>query len=265
MIDLQELIIRARFVFSGAPKRFDVFKLVNGKNSTKDIAKKTGRSLSSVLQDIEKLKDFGLIQTKRSKECLLKKDGAMIFEKVPLIKHVPASYFKDVADTSRFSRKRNNKIIRNQKRGTIHIPSEKEILDICNDGENQLYEFKSPGIKMEDLSEEIAAFLHTKNGGIIFYGIDNEGTILGTDMKRQDFDQRLHNSIRNTIDPPPNIDIKEKVVMGTKIILVIIPAWDRKTLYQYRKKERYLIRRGANKFGIKPDEIKKLSKGEYVV
>lgn len=265
MTDLQELISRARFIFSGAPKRFDLFKLINGKNSSKDIANKTGRSLSSVLQDIEKLRDLKLIQEKQANNIPIKKDGASIFEKTPLIKHVPDSYFKDVVDTTKFMKEKVKKIGKTKKISSLHTPTETEILDICKKGENQLYEFKLPGIKMEDLSEEIAAVLHTKNGGIIFYGVDDNGTIIGSDIKRQDFDQRIHNSIRNTINPPPNIDIKDKDVMGIKIILIIIPPWDRKSLYQFTKKGRYLIRKGTNKFAVSPDELKKLSKGEYVV
>lgn len=61
MANLQETILRARFIFSNAPKRYEVFRNINGKNSTKDIAIKTTRSLSAVCQDIEKLKDFELI------------------------------------------------------------------------------------------------------------------------------------------------------------------------------------------------------------
>ena len=76
MADLQELISRARFTFSGAPKRFDVFNLINGKNSTKDISRKTGRSLSAVLQDIQRLRDFELIMEKQDKAGAVKKDGA---------------------------------------------------------------------------------------------------------------------------------------------------------------------------------------------
>jgi len=265
MADLQELILRARFIFSGAPKRFEVFNLINGKNSTKDVAKRTGRSLSSVLQDIEKLKDLELIQEKQDSAGFVKKEDASVFEKAPKIKHVPDSYFKDVADTSKLVKKKVSKIARPQKLTSVHIPSENEILDICKEGENQFYEFKSPSTKMEDISEEISAFLHSRNGGIIFYGIDDGGTVLGSDLKRQDFDQRIHNSIRNTINPSPNIDIKEKDVMGAKVILVIIPPWDRRSLYQYTKKGRYLIRKGTNKFALQPDELKKLSKGIYVV
>lgn len=263
-MELQEIIARARFIFSGAPKRYDVFSLINGKNSTKDISKATGRSLSSVLQELEKLRDLELISEKNDKDGVVKKDGATVFEKVPLIKHIPDSYFKDVVDTTKLVKKTANKIARSTKRSTIRLPSETEILDICRDGEDQLYEFKSPGIKMEDLAEEIAAYLHTKNGGILFYGVDDGGAVLGTDLTRQEFDQRIQNSIRNTISPAPHIAVKEKNVMGIKVILIVIPPWERKSLYMYTKKGRYLIRKGTNKFALQPEEVKKLSRGEYV-
>ena len=82
-----------------------------------------------------------------------------------------------------------------------------------------------------------------------------------------EFDQRIQNSIRNTITPPPNIEVKDRNVMGSKIILIIIPPWDRKTIYQYTLDNRYYIniRKGTNVFALKPEEIKKLSKGEAIV
>lgn len=262
MISLQELITRGRFIFSGAPKRLEVFKLINGKLSTKEISKKTGRSLSSVLQDIEKIRDLELIEKKRNKDGIIKKDGAGVYGKNPVIKHVPIIYFSGVTKIKTTSAKKESK--QKKKKSGIHIPNEKEILDICRNGEDQLYEFKSPGTKMETISEEIAAYLHTKKGGIIFYGVDDNGAIIGSDLKRQDFDQRIQNSIRNTISPSPNIIIKEKKVMGYNIILIIIPPWDKSNIYQFTKKDRYLIRKGSNKFALKPNEIKKLVKGDYV-
>jgi len=264
MVDLQELIVRARFIFSNAPKRYDVFKLVNGRNSTKDISKKTGRSLSAICQDIEKLRDFELISEKTDNTGTVKKEGAIIYEKTPLIKHISNTFFDDVSDTTKLVKRHVKKSQSPTLRTTISTPSENTILDICKDGEDQLYEFKSPGVKMENLSEEIAAYLHTKNGGIIFYGVDDNGILIGSDISRQVFDQRLQNSIRHNINPAPHIEIINKDVIGTKIILIKIPPWDRKNLYQYVKKERYLIRKGTNKFALKPEELKKLSKGEYI-
>lgn len=266
-MSLQEIISRSRFIFSGAPKRLEVFKLINGKLSAKEIARKVGRSHSSVLNDIKKLRDFGLIKEKKDRaENILKKEGSLIFEKTPLVKHIPHSYFEDVADTVILSKKESiSKKVKFSVLGKIHIPSENEILDICKHGEDQLYEFKSPGTDTHKMTKEMAAFLHTKNGGIIFYGVEDDGSIIGSDLNRQQFDQKIQNSIRNTIAPQPNIEIKEKNVMGSTVLLVVIPSWDRKTIYQYTKDGRYYIRKGTNVFALKPEEIKKLSKGKYVI
>lgn len=264
MADLQELILRARFIFLGAVKRFELFKLITGRNSTKDISKKTGRRLSSVLHDIEKLRDLELIRERKDTKGVIKKDGATVFEKSPLIKHVSDSYLKDVADTSKIVKKKIKEKGRVGKLPSINIPTINDILDISKEGENQLYEFKAPGIEMDKLSKEIAAFLHTKHGGIIFYGIEDDGTIISSDLKRQDFDQRIQNSVRNNINPAPHIEIKERDVLGSKIILVIIPPWDKINLYHYKNKY-YYIRKGTNIFQLQPHEIKKLSNGNYVV
>lgn len=266
MTQLQELITRARFLLSAADKRREVFKLINGKRTAKDIATKTGRSFVPVLHDIEKLKDLELIENKKDKEGnVVKRHGSSIYEKVPLIKHVSLSYFQEVSKTSKITKGNLHKKVRSGRPSSIHIPSEQEILDICRTGEDQLYEFKSPGTAVDKITKEIAAFLHTKYGGILFYGVDDDGTIIGSDKKRQDFDQSLQNSIRNTLSHQPNIEIKEKNVMGSKILVVVIPPWDRTTLYQHTKTEKHYIRKGTNVFALKSDELEKLFRGEYVV
>lgn len=262
-MDLQELITRGRFIFSGAPKRLEVFKLINGKRSTKDIARETGRSLTSILNDIKKMEDMGLIELKRNKNGeIIKKDGCKVYEKVPLLRHVPLTYFQDttkIVNVEKINKKQKmRQIIK------LKIPSETEILDICRAGENQIYEFKAPGVEIDKIAKEIAAFLHTRNGGIILYGVADDGSIIGSDMRLQDFDQKLQNSIRNTISPPPTVEIKERNVLGHNILVVLIPPWDRKNLYQYKDK-RYYIRKGTNVFALTPNELKKLANGEYVV
>lgn len=181
------------------------------------------------------------------------------------MKHVSLSYFQDVAETSRLVKRTPTRKTKSAKLGVIHVPSEKEILDICKNGEDQLYEFKVPGTDTPKITKEIAAFLHTKNGGIIFYGIDDDGTVIGSDIKRQEFDQKMQNSIRNTVSPQPNIETRQRNIMASAIIMVIIPPWDRKTIYQYTKDVRYYVRKGTNVFALQPDEIKKLSRGDYIV
>ena len=264
-MQIQELISRGRFIFSGAPRRLEVFGLINGKRSSKEIAKRTGRTLSSVLQDIQKMRDMGLIQPKTNAGGNpLRKDGGTLYEKVPLMRHVPTSYFQGTNKLPKSVKEVSKKTKRYTLR-PLSIPSMTGILDICKNGENQLYEFKDPRVEIPKITKEIAAFLHTKNGGLLFYGIDDDGSIVGSDLRRQDFDQSLQNSIRNTISPQPNVEIKEKEVLGHKVIIVVIPPWDRKSLYQYKKDGRYYIRKGSNVFVATPNELKKLGKGKIVV
>ena len=265
MVDLQELIVRGRMIFGGASRRLELFELVNGRRSTKEIARAVGRSLPAVDNDVGKLRDVELILPKKDGNGnVIKKAGSTVYEKAPLIRHIPTSYFGDAADTAKLVKKRPSQRAKVPKQASIHVPSENEILDICKHGEDQLYEFKAPGVAAEKATKEIAGFLHTKGGGIIFYGIDDHGTIIGADMTRQDFDQKIHNSVRNTVSPPPLVEIKERKVVGSVVLMVVVPPWDRRTIYQNTMDGRYYIRRGTNIFALKPEEIRKLHQGEFV-
>src|SRR5437867_600158 len=97
---LQEIITRGRFVFLGAAKRLEVFNLVDGKRTSKEIARKARRSQIGVLNDLKKLRDFGLVMEKTdSKGNIVTRERSAIFEKSPLARHVSAKYFSPIADT----------------------------------------------------------------------------------------------------------------------------------------------------------------------
>ena len=263
-MSLQELIVRARFLFNGAPSRRRVFELVNGRRSSKEIAHIAGRPHRSVLNDLKKMVDLELIRPKRdSKGNIIKKDKCVVYEKKPLLAHVPKSYFKPVVKRP-LLKTRHHKRKMKKRIPTLAVPSEKEMLEIFKDGESQIYEFKAPGIEIRKITREIAAFANTKSGGIIFYGVDDEGTIIGSDKRRQDFDQQIQNSVRNLIRPSLNVKIVERKVLGTSILLIIVPPWDRKHIYQFEG-TKYLIRKGTNVFAISPEELKKLANGEPVI
>jgi predicted HTH transcriptional regulator len=136
-------------------------------------------------------------------------------------------------------------------------------LDICRNGEDQIHEFKAAGTDVQKLTKECAALANTKLGGLIFYGVEDDGTIAGTDKRRQQLDQPIQNSIRNAISPALIIDLVEKEVLGHKIILLRIPAWNRKDVYQYMGK--VLLRIGTNVFVAKPEQTKKLHKGIPII
>ena len=94
---------------------------------------------------------------------------------------------------------------------------------------------------------------------MIFYGVEDDGAIAGTDKRRQELDQPLQNSVRNAISPALIIDLQEKDVLGYKIILIRIPPWNKKDVYQYEG--RVYLRHGTNVFFAKPEESKKLHDG----
>lgn len=268
MNNIQEFVARGRILFSNAPKRFFLFSLINGKSSAKEIVVKTGRSLSSVLQDLQKMRDLGLITTRKDKGGkVVKKDGSTVYDKNPLIKHIAKSYFegavlpgtnKDLDIVGKVTKTNKTK----KAFSKMGVPNEQQILDICRSEESQLYEFKQAGTKMRDISKAIAAFAHTRQGGIIFYGIEDGGAIGDTDKSRHSFEESIQNSVRNNINPPLAITVIEKNILGHIIILVCIPPWNRKTVYLFDG--RAYIRRGNVVFVVKSDELKKISRGEYI-
>jgi len=265
MAELQEIILRARFILANAPRRLEVFRLVNGRLSTKEISLKLGRKISNVGRDLQMMREFEIIKEKIDKNGnILKKDGATVYEKHPLLKHVPESYFQDVSDTTRLKKTSLHKRDSGITTDFPTLPSPSDILQIAKEGETHLYEFKSPGTTTDKITKEIAGYVHTKNGGIIFYGIDDDGSIIGSDKTLQELDQSVHNSVHNTISPPPQICIDNVSVLNTSIIVIRIKAWDRKTIYEYTKDKRYYIRKGTNVFALTSAEITRLSKGEYV-
>jgi hypothetical protein len=265
-MDLQELITRGRFIFAGAPERLALFQLVDGRLNTRDLSKRTRRHINNVRRDLNRIRDAGLIQPKRDKnDTELASVGFPVYEKVPLARTIPVHYFRGVVPARVKLRSERSKTSRppTDRRKTLPLPSEQEILDICKNGEDQLYEFKAAGVETRKLVREICAMLNTRSGGIVFYGIDDDGTISGTDVTRQQLDQPLQNSIKNSISPAATVNVKTVSVMGTDVIVIVGPPWNRSDVYQFD--EKVLIRKGANVFAARPEELKKLHRREHVV
>lgn len=268
-MDLQELIKRGRFIFSKASERLKVFELVNGKGNTKQIARATNRHVNNIRRDLQRLHDGGLIQPKIGKDGkALRVDGFPVYEKVNLARAVPLTYFRGPARLFSSSPAPQPatgaaKPTKTKKPRPLPVPNEKEILDICRHGEDQIYEFKGQGTDVRKLTREIGAMLNTRQGGMIFYGIDDAGTIQGTDIPRQKLDQPLQNSLKDTISPAATIKLHSVSVIGHEVLLIIVPPWNKKDVYQYDG--RVHLRKGTNVFVAKPEESRRLHKGEYVI
>jgi predicted HTH transcriptional regulator len=262
-MDLQELISRGRFIFAGAPVRLAIYKLVDGRRTAKEIARATKRQITNVHRDLRALADIELIQQKQKDGRPLRKDDFTLYEKGPLARAVPISYFSGPTKLSRPSGAGvtlKNKARRPQ---ALPVPSENDILDLCKQGEDQIVEFKAAGTDVRKITREIAAMLNTRRGGMILYGVDDDGTIQGSDVSRQKLDQPLQNSIKNSIAPAATVALKSVSVLGTEVIVVVVPPWNRRDVYQFD--ERVLLRKGTNAFAAKPEESKRLHKGEYVI
>ena len=145
----------------------------------------------------------------------------------------------------------------------ISLPSETDILDMCKNGEDQTLEFKAARTDVRKITREIAAMLNTRLGGMIFYGVDDDGTIRGSDLTRQKLDQPLQNSIKNSVAPAAVATLKSVSVLGSEVLVVIVPPWNRKDVYQFD--DRVLLRKGTNVFAAKPEESRKLHRGDYVI
>ncbi len=267
MESLQELIFRARFIMADAPERLKIFDVVNGRRNTEEIAKLLKRHINNVRRDLTLLSDAGLIQTLLEDGKPVKKNGFPIYDKVPLARTIPSRYFiapsrlpvkTDIEAVSNVRKSRKTSRIPSP----LTIPNEEEILQIAKNGEDQIYEFKRQGTDIPKITKEIAAMLNTTQGGIIFYGIEDDGSIEGSDLTAQQLDQPIQNSVRSTIFPSATVKVKSIQVMGSTVVLILVPPWNRKDVYLHN--EKVYIRRGTNVFAAKQDELRKLHSGTAV-
>ena len=176
---------------------------------------------------------------------------------------VPISYFTGVTKIKRPKKQVVIDRIKKKRPQPLPVPSANDVLDICKKEEDQTIEFKAAGTDVRKVTKEIAAMLNTRQGGIILYGVDDDGTIHGSDVTRQKFDQPLQNSVKNSVAPAAIITLKSVTVLGSEILVVIVPPWNRNDVYQFD--EKVYIRKGTNVFGVKPEELKKLHRGDYVI
>lgn len=265
MITLQELISRARFVMSGAPQRLGLFRHINGRRNTSQLARLTQRHKNNIRRDLTRLEEVGLIQKRiDAAGSPIIEAGQPLYEKVALARSVPLRYFTEPtavpkAPETKAARGRLNR----ERRRVPACPSEVDILAICRAGEDQTYEFKGAGTDVGKIAREAAAMANTTFGGVILYGVDDDGVIEGAAVRLQKLDQPLQNSLRTRISPALTVELRQVVVTGSLVIVVLVPFWPGNCVYHFD--ERVLIRKGTNAFGAKPEESARLHRGNAVL
>ncbi len=93
--------------------------------------------------------------------------------------------------------------------------TKEEIIRLIEAGENSAVEFKTAEVKIDSLAKEIVAFSNT-NGGVIFLGVDDNGTITGL-IGKKNFEEWAANIARNNIIPAVHTQYYEVRVHDKKI------------------------------------------------
>ncbi|MEZ4526353.1 MAG: putative DNA binding domain-containing protein [Desulfobacterales bacterium] len=116
-----------------------------------------------------------------------------------------------------------------------------ELMQIVQNGESSVVEFKTEEVHPNSLAEEIVAFANFE-GGTVFIGVDDSGLITG--CQRRDMEEFVINVCRNNVRPSL-IPIIEKIAVDKKNVMAVrIPRGD--TAYA-TSRGLYFIRIGSTK------------------
>lgn len=125
-------------------------------------------------------------------------------------------------------------------------------------GENESCEFKeSLPPRNESFAKEVCAFANSKNGGLILFGISDNGDIMGIDNSESDkLELKITDIIRNNCTPAPLFKFHKFGISNDKIILVVqILALELKPCMTL---EKVFIRVGSTSRCATSQEIRKL-------
>ena len=120
---------------------------------------------------------------------------------------------------------------------------ESEIIEILLNGEDSKNEFKRDDVRPEQLAREIVSFANM-NGGKIFLGVEDNGTISG--IQRKDLLMWLMDTvIRRYITPQIIPDYKEVTMDDGKVAVISVPMGAAKP-YAVKRRDRldYYLRMG---------------------
>lgn len=97
----------------------------------------------------------------------------------------------------------------------------KDFLELIRKGENSAVEFKREEVRAEGLAKEMVAFAN-QNGGVIFLGVEDDGTILGL-QEFKNHEEWIVNIARNNVIPSIDVDCSVINIEDKKIVCAQIP------------------------------------------
>jgi ATP-dependent DNA helicase RecG len=116
-------------------------------------------------------------------------------------------------------------------------------------GESPSIEYKREINDASDIAKEVVA-LSNNGGGTVFVGVDDEGTVVGTESPKET-GERIAGVLQD-IQSPPNYDILELEVQGEPVVSIVVPNYPHLPLaYNYK----FYQRRGTTKQKLTPPEV----------
>lgn len=136
--------------------------------------------------------------------------------------------------------------------------------DILSLKEGVNYEFKRELSKDNKLAKEVCAMANSKGGGIILFGIEDDGVVVGVDCSQQDeIQRRISQMIDNNCTPKLKYNfIIEKLPNSEKFILVL--DIEEVELKPCTYDNKVFIRSGSQARPASYDEIRKLVLGNSI-
>jgi hypothetical protein len=130
--------------------------------------------------------------------------------------------------------------------------------DAIRCGEGEVVEFKQEIKERQQLLKDVTAFANT-TGGTVFIGIvDGSSVITGVDAttpeRRDAFERALRDSIRNSIEPPPEVIIDYPSKDGRTVARILVLAGRESHSFEGR----YYIREGSQSRYLQDGEIGRL-------
>lgn len=136
--------------------------------------------------------------------------------------------------------------------------NEIKLLELLELGEDSITEFKQQFSDTDSISAEICALLNFK-GGLLLFGVADDGAVLGLDDKGlSDIKQKISDIANHKIRPACNLGIYAKKLKGKKIIVIAVP--DNPINKPYADTQgRYWLRVGDTKRKMPGDEMRRIA------
>lgn len=113
-----------------------------------------------------------------------------------------------------------------------------DLQQIASGGESETFEFKRSTAEANTAARTLCAMLNGERGGMVLFGVGNDGSIIGQEIGEQTHD-RMRAEIRK-IEPPVFPDLETVPLSATRTVLVVrVSGGTGLYRYDYRPYERF--------------------------